>query len=152
MTGRPSSRIPVPSSSQSAPRRPHRFPYAVPRVHAGEEAMVMRTGNEPSTARSPLRIRLSLSVWGMIWAAFGLTAFVAAGRPGWATACGVLLAITVTDFCLVLRHIRQGPRYQPGRNIPPYEPERDGPGKGAPRRNAPPYEPGRRDWGPYDRR
>ncbi|MGW0783034.1 DUF6343 family protein [Streptomyces sp. NPDC002913] len=112
----------------------------------------MRTGSEPSTARSPLRMRLSLSVWGMIWAAFGLTAFVAAGRPGWATACGVLLAITVTDFCFVLHHIRQGPRYQPGRNIPPYEPDRNEPGRGAPRRNAPPHEPRRSDWGPYDRR
>ncbi|MFF5896532.1 DUF6343 family protein [Streptomyces argenteolus] len=93
--------------------------------------MVMRTGSEPSTARSPLRMRLTLSVWGMLWAAFGLVAFVWTGRPGWATACGVLLAITVTDFCLVLRHIRQGPHYQPGRDIPPYEPDRGGTGRRA---------------------
>lgn len=42
--------------------------------------MLMRTGSEPSTARSPLRMRLWLSVWGMIWALFGVVAFVATGR------------------------------------------------------------------------
>ncbi|MFB4425272.1 DUF6343 family protein [Streptomyces sp. QL37] len=89
----------------------------------------MRTGSEPSTARSPLRMRLWLSLWGMLWAAFGLAAFVATGRAGWATACGVLLVVTVTDFCVVVRHMRQGPRYQPGRDVPPYEPDRGGRGR-----------------------
>ncbi|MFD9501700.1 DUF6343 family protein [Streptomyces sp. NPDC060035] len=84
----------------------------------------MRTGSEPSTARSPLRMRLWLSLWGMLWAAFGLMAFVLTGRVGWATACGVLLAVTVTDLCVVVHHIRQGAHYQPGRDIPPYEPDR----------------------------
>ncbi|MFC9946063.1 DUF6343 family protein [Streptomyces pratensis] len=88
----------------------------------------MRTGSEPSTARSPLRMRLWLSLWGMIWALFGLVAFVATGRPGWATACGVLLVVTITDLCIVVRHLRQGPHYQPGREIPPYEPDRGGRG------------------------
>lgn len=94
--------------------------------------MPMRTGSEPSTARSPLRMRLWLSLWGMIWAAFGLTAFVLTGRAGWAAACGVLLVVTVTDFCFVVHRIRQGPHYQPGRDVPPYEPdrgERGGPGR-----------------------
>ncbi|MDQ0796962.1 hypothetical protein QFZ58_005450 [Streptomyces sp. B1I3] len=85
--------------------------------------MPMRTGSEPATARSPLRMRLWLSVWGMAWAAFGLAAFLVAGRVGWATACGVLLLVALTDCCLVVRHIRQGPHYQPGRDIPPYEPD-----------------------------
>lgn len=88
--------------------------------------MVMRTGSEPSTARSPLRMRLWLSLWGMVWAGFGLVAFVATGRVGWATACGVLLAVTVTDLFVVVRHMRQGPRFQPGRDVPPYEPGRGG--------------------------
>ncbi|MFJ3188013.1 DUF6343 family protein [Streptomyces halstedii] len=83
----------------------------------------MRTGNEPSTARSPLRMRLWLSIWGTAWATFGLIAFLVAERPGWAAACGVLLLITVTDFFLVIRRMRQGPRYQPGRDVPPYDPE-----------------------------
>ncbi|MEU0396149.1 DUF6343 family protein [Streptomyces sp. NPDC006208] len=83
----------------------------------------MRTGNEPITARSPLRLRFWLSLWGLIWAAGGTTAFALAGRPGWAAACGVLLVIVTVDLALVLRHIHQGPHYQPGRNIPPYEPD-----------------------------
>lgn len=87
----------------------------------------MRTGSEPSTARSPLRMRLWLSIWGMVWAVLGLVAFIVAGRVGWATACGVLLVVTVTDLCVVVHHMRQGPRYQPGRDVPPYEPDRGRP-------------------------
>ncbi|WP_330176350.1 DUF6343 family protein [Streptomyces sp. NBC_01498] len=88
----------------------------------------MRTGNEPVTARSPLRMRWWLSVWGLIWTAFGTIAFAVVGRPGWAIACGVLMLIVVTDFLLVVRHKRQGSRYQPGRDVPPYRArdDRDG--------------------------
>ncbi|MFE3515762.1 DUF6343 family protein [Streptomyces sp. NPDC059166] len=86
----------------------------------------MRTGNEPSTARSPLRMRLWLSLWGTLWAALGLAAFTAVGRAGWAAACGVLLLIALTDLCIVVRHLRQGPHYQPGRDVPPYEADRSG--------------------------
>ncbi|MET9552736.1 DUF6343 family protein [Streptomyces sp. NPDC006645] len=84
----------------------------------------MRTGNEPVTARSPLRMRWWLSVWGLIWAAFGTIAFAVVGRPGWAIACGVLLLIVAADFVLVVRHRRQGSRFQPGRDVPPYEASR----------------------------
>ncbi|MFJ8886343.1 DUF6343 family protein [Streptomyces sp. NPDC102402] len=124
----PSSPAPcarAPSSPLPAPRRPHRFPFAGPRGHAGAEAMVMRTGSEPATARSPLRMRLWLSVWGMAWAVCGLVAFVATGRAGWATACAVLLVVTVTDLCVVVHRMRQGSAFQPGRNVPPYGPGRD---------------------------
>ncbi|WP_327346499.1 DUF6343 family protein [Streptomyces europaeiscabiei] len=82
----------------------------------------MRTGSEPTTARSPLRMRLWLSVWGLIWAIAGTVAFALVGRPGWAIACGVLWLITTVDLAVILRHIRQGPHYQPGRDIPPYQP------------------------------
>jgi hypothetical protein len=84
--------------------------------------MPMRTGSEPTTARSPLRMRFWLSVWGLAWAGFGTAVFALTSHPGWAVFCGVLLLITVTDLVLVVRHIRQGPHYQPGRDIPPYEP------------------------------
>ncbi len=47
------------------------------------EVIAMRTGSEPVTARSPLRMRLWLSLWGMAWALFGLVAFALNGRPGW---------------------------------------------------------------------
>lgn len=119
----------------------------------------MRTGNEPSTARSPLRMRLWLSIWGTAWATFGLIAFLVAERPGWAAACGVLLLITVTDFFLVIRRMRQGPRYQPGRDVPPYDPEDPAPphegedhphdAEGRPRgREDRPRDPGDEDDGP----
>ncbi|WP_405800070.1 DUF6343 family protein [Streptomyces sp. NBC_01506] len=81
----------------------------------------MRTGNEPVTARSALRMRWWLSLWGLIWTGFGTAAFAIAGRPGWAIGCGVLLLIVATDFVVVLHHKRQGSRYQPGPDVPPYE-------------------------------
>ena len=46
----------------------------------------MRTGSEPRTARSALRMRLWLSVWGLAWATFGTAAFALVGRTGWAAA------------------------------------------------------------------
>ncbi|QOV39043.1 hypothetical protein IM697_12035 [Streptomyces ferrugineus] len=82
----------------------------------------MRTGSEPTTARSALRVRFWLCVWGLLWAVFGTAAFALAGRPGWAVACGVLWLVITIDMVMVLRHIRQGPHYQPGRDIPPYSP------------------------------
>ncbi|MBB6416905.1 hypothetical protein HDC93_002498 [Streptomyces sp. AK010] len=87
-----------------------------------ERRSTMRTGSEPRTARSALRARFWLSLWGLVWALFGTVAFAIAGRNGWAIACGVLLLIVTIDLAVVLRHIRQGPRYQPGRDIPPYRP------------------------------
>ncbi|GGT23898.1 hypothetical protein GCM10014713_16110 [Streptomyces purpureus] len=86
----------------------------------------MRTGSEPVTARSPLRVRFWLSLWGLMWAAAGTAAFAVVGRPGWAIACGVLLVVTAVDLSMVLRHIHQGPHYQPGPDIPPYEPDHGG--------------------------
>ncbi|WP_338015861.1 DUF6343 family protein [Streptomyces sp. CB02923] len=83
----------------------------------------MRTGNEPLQARSSLRMRRGLALWGMFWAAAGTVAFVLAGRPGWAAACAVVTALAATDLAVVIRHIRQGAHYQPGKDIPPYEPD-----------------------------
>ncbi|MEV6452714.1 DUF6343 family protein [Streptomyces anulatus] len=90
----------------------------------------MRTGSEPATARSPLRMRLWLSLWGMLWALFGLVAFSLTGRPGWAAACAVVLLLAILDLCVITYRMRQGPHYQPGRDIPPYEPDH---GDGRPR-------------------
>jgi hypothetical protein len=84
--------------------------------------ILMRTGSEPTTARSPLRARFWLSVWGLVWTIFGTAAFALAGRPGWAAACGVLWLIVTIDMTMILRHMRQGPHYQPGPDIPPYRP------------------------------
>ncbi len=89
--------------------------------------MIMRSGNEPITARSPLRLRFWLGLWGLLWAVGGIVAFAVIGRPGWAIACGVLLLVVVTDLFMVVRHIRQGPHFQPGRDVPPYTPDRHRP-------------------------
>ncbi|MFJ3540329.1 DUF6343 family protein [Streptomyces sp. NPDC090109] len=86
----------------------------------------MRTGSEPVTARSPLRMRFWLSVWGLLWAAFGMVAFALVGRPGWSAACGVLFLVVLCDLVLVVRRMRQGPHWQPGRDVPPYDPDRGG--------------------------
>ncbi|GGT35579.1 hypothetical protein GCM10010271_44480 [Streptomyces kurssanovii] len=84
----------------------------------------MRTGSEPVTARSPLRMRFWLGVWGLIWTAGGTIAFAMVDRSGWAVVCGVLFVVVTVDLFLVVRHIRQGPHYQPGRDVPPYDPDR----------------------------
>lgn len=87
----------------------------------------MRTGSEPTTARSALRFRFWLCVWGVAWTIFGTVAFALADRPGWAVACGALWLVITIDLAMVLRHIRQGPHYQPGRDVPPYHPPEPGP-------------------------
>ncbi|MET8943439.1 DUF6343 family protein [Streptomyces sp. NPDC004542] len=102
----------------------------------------MRTGSEPVTARSALRARLWLSVWGVAWAIVGTAAFAFAGRPGWAAACGVLWLVAAVDLTVIVRHIRQGPHYQPGRDVPPYAPLDEPPARRPPRRH-PPFRPSR---------
>ncbi|GLF98564.1 DUF6343 family protein [Streptomyces yaizuensis] len=87
----------------------------------------MRTGSEPITARSPLRMRFWLSVWGVLWTSAGTALFALAGYPGWAALCGALLLVVLVDLAVVVHRIRQGPHFQPGRDIPPYEPVRDRP-------------------------
>ncbi|MEI5009696.1 DUF6343 family protein [Streptomyces sp. NPDC087659] len=84
----------------------------------------MRTGNEPVTARSPLRMRFWLSVWGLLWAVAGTALFALVERPGWAIACAVLSLVVMTDLMIVVHRLHQGPHYQPGPGIPPYEPDR----------------------------
>jgi hypothetical protein len=84
--------------------------------------VTMRTGSEPTTARSALRARFWLCVWGLVWTIFGTAVFALTGRPGWAAAFGVLWLIITVDLTVVLRHIRQGPHYQPGPDVPPYLP------------------------------
>ncbi|MEU4349756.1 DUF6343 family protein [Streptomyces sp. NPDC023838] len=84
----------------------------------------MRTGSEPTTARSPLRMRFWLSVWGLIWALGGTAGFALEGRPGWMAACAALALVITIDLGMIIHHIHQGPHYQPGPDVPPYEPPR----------------------------
>ncbi|MGW7362817.1 DUF6343 family protein [Streptomyces sp. NPDC054841] len=87
----------------------------------------MRTGSEPTTARSPLRMRFWLSVWGLIWAVVGLGTFAVTEHPGWAITSAVLCVIIMADLLWVVHRLHQGPHYQPGPDIPPYEPDHGGP-------------------------
>lgn len=82
----------------------------------------MRTGNEPVTARSALRVRFWLSVWGLVWAVPGTVALALTGFTGWAVFCGLLSAVMIIDLVVIVRHMRQGPHYQPGPDVPPYRP------------------------------
>ncbi|MFJ4846406.1 MULTISPECIES: DUF6343 family protein [unclassified Streptomyces] len=81
-----------------------------------------RTGSEPLQARSALRMRLGLAVFGLVWAIAGTVIFSILGQMGWAIFFGVLALAAATDLVVVVRHIRQGPHYQPGRDVPPYHP------------------------------
>ncbi|MGW4440339.1 DUF6343 family protein [Streptomyces sp. NPDC004596] len=93
----------------------------------------MRTGSEPVTARSALRARFWLSLWGVLWAVFGTAVFSLVGRPGWAAACAVLWLVATVDLAVIVRHMRQGAHYQPGPGVPPYPPPEGGPrGPGPP--------------------
>src|ERR1700740_32667 len=83
----------------------------------------MRSGSEPMTARSPLRLRLALASFGV---AIGAGAAVAAAVTGQAPR-PILFAVIPAAACLnvavVIIRIRQGPRYQPGRDVPPLSDE-----------------------------
>lgn len=83
----------------------------------------MRSGNEPVNARSALRLRLGLGIWGLVWAGAATAAFALTEHPGWALLCGLIFLVAAVDVTLVTRHIRQGPHYQPGRDVPPYDPD-----------------------------
>lgn len=65
-------------------------------------------------------MRLALSLWGLIWAIVGTVAFVAANLTGWAIACGVVALLAAVDLFVVLHRMRQGPHWQPGRDVPPF--------------------------------
>ena len=82
----------------------------------------MRTGSEPVEARSPLRVRLTLAIWGLVWAVAGTVIFAEIDRIGWAVACGVVMLVAAADIAVVVHRMHQGPHWQPGRDIPPYRP------------------------------
>lgn len=82
---------------------------------------VVRTGNEPMTARSPLRLRLGLAIFGAVFCAVAASVLGALGHTGWAIGLGVVAFVACVNVGVVVARIRQGPHYQPGPDIPPYE-------------------------------
>jgi hypothetical protein len=85
-----------------------------------------RSGYEPTQARSPLRLRLVLAVFGLVWGTAAAVGFAVVDQPVWTGVCALVAALAVADCVVVIRHIRQGAHFQPGRDVPPYRPaERD---------------------------
>lgn len=82
----------------------------------------IRSGDEPMHARSPLRMRLTMALIGLASALGGVIFFLTQHATGWVVACAVIGVLAFADALVVARHIRQGPHYQPGRDIPPYRP------------------------------
>lgn len=84
----------------------------------------MRTGDEPATARSPLRLRLGLAVFGAVASAAAAIVFGVLGYAVFSAGFAVVAAVACLNAAVVVVRIRQGPRFQPGPDVPPYEPVR----------------------------
>ncbi|MFL6115431.1 MAG: DUF6343 family protein [Catenulispora sp.] len=82
----------------------------------------IRSGDEPMHARSPLRMRLTMALIGLASALGGVVFFLTQHATGWVIACAAIGVLAFADVLVVVHHIRQGPHYQPGRDIPPYRP------------------------------
>jgi hypothetical protein len=84
----------------------------------------MRSGTEPMTARSPLRLRLGLACFGVLIGAAAAVGTALAGQAPLAILFAVIAAAACVNVAVVIIRIRQGPRYQPGRDVPPQPAER----------------------------
>jgi Family of unknown function (DUF6343)/Protein of unknown function (DUF3099) len=83
---------------------------------------VVRTGDEPAHARSPLGLRLALTIAGTVLWAVAAAVMVASGMPVPAAIFAVIALLSALNAVFVVHRIRQGPHWQPGRNTPPYRP------------------------------
>ena len=86
----------------------------------------IRSGDEPTHARSALRMRLWLTIFGLVNGIAGVIVFDLLGSTPFMVAFAVFGLISAVNLLVVARHIRQGAHYQPGRSIPPYRPVEDG--------------------------
>lgn len=77
-----------------------------------------RSGSEPIRARSALRLRLTFALLGVVWGAGAAAGFAVADLPGWAGLCAFIALVAVGDVLVVRHRMRQGGRYQPGRDEP----------------------------------
>lgn len=83
---------------------------------------MVRSGDEPAHARSPQGLRLGVAVAGLL-VSLGVGALFVHDRVAWGMAlCGAGALASVVDGGLAVRRIRQGPHFQPGRDVPPYRP------------------------------
>jgi hypothetical protein len=94
---------------------------------------VVRSGDEPVHARSPLGLRLALTLSGaVLWVGSAALMF-GAGMPGPGTGFLVVAALCLVNAAFVVRRLRQGPHWQPGPTVPAYRPVPDD-GSAAPAR------------------
>lgn len=81
-----------------------------------------RTGDEPMHARSALGLRLGLTIAGFVcWAGAAAVMFVI-GERLLGTVFAAVAVLAVVNAAVVVRRMRQGPHWQPGRTTPPYRP------------------------------
>ena len=85
----------------------------------------IRSGDEPTHARSALRMRMWLALFGLVNGISGVIVFELLDSPPFLIVSGALCLVSAVNLAVVMRHIRQGPHYQPGRTIPPYRPVED---------------------------
>jgi hypothetical protein len=82
-----------------------------------------RTGDEPMHARSPLRARLVLACIGLANGLLGIGIFGFWLRTvPFLVVFAAIAAIAAVNVVVVLKRIRQGAHFQPGRDVPPYHP------------------------------
>ena len=83
---------------------------------------MVRTGDEPAHARSPLGLRLALTIAGTVLWAVAAGVMLGSGMPVPGEIFAVLAVLSALNAAFVVHRMRQGPHWQPGRNTPPYRP------------------------------
>ena len=86
---------------------------------------MVRTGDEPAHARSPLGLRLALTITGTVLWAVAAAVMLASGMPVPGEIFAVIALLSALNAAFVVHRIRQGPHWQPGRDTPPYRPVPD---------------------------
>ena len=83
----------------------------------------VRTGDEPTHARSPLRMRLVLALLGLAngLLGVGIFGFWLRSLP-FLVFFALVALLSLGNILVVAVRIRQGAHYQPGRDVPPYQP------------------------------
>lgn len=81
-----------------------------------------RTGDEPVHARSPLGLRLALTIGGtVLWAGAALL-MLSAGMVVVGLVFAAVAVLSALNAAFVVHRIRQGPHWQPTASVPPYRP------------------------------
>jgi hypothetical protein len=68
-----------------------------------------------------------MALFGAVSALGGVIFFATQGATGWVATCAVFGVLALADAAVVVSHIRAGPHYQPGRDVPPYRPVEEPP-------------------------